>query len=188
MQTTVKGRRAFTLAELLIGMAISIILISIVYGLFHMLFWSRSRSNVIGLTRRSFVQKDAKSGVRRLTYRLREAIQILKPAAGTSSNELVFRDITNTDVRIIYLPAEKMVVSERDNAGTWVREKDPDTVSTASGPALIYWPVKVQNCQAIRFTVLSGSCVTVQAALESEGTVGSLLTVVKLRNAGKAYQ
>ena len=183
-----RRRRAFTLLEVLIGLAISAVLMGVVYGLFHLFFWSRSRSNIIGLTRRSSIQKDAKSGIRRLTYRLREAIQILTPAAGTSASELTFRDISNNDVRIIYLPAEKLVVSERDNAGTWVRETDPETVSTPSGPALVSWPVKVINCTAIRFTVLSGSCVTIQASLENEGAVGSLLTVVKLRNAGKAGQ
>lgn len=181
-------RRAFTLVELLVGVAISAMLIGIVYGIFHLFFWSRSRSNVTGLTKRSHIQKDAKAGIRRLTYRLREGIQILSPPAGTSAGQLVFRDISNNDVRIIYLPAEKKVVSERDQGGTWVRENDPETVSTPSGPALVSWPVQVLNCSAIRFTVLSGGCVTIQASIENEGAVGSLLTVVKLRNVGKAYQ
>jgi hypothetical protein len=101
---------------------------------------------------------------------------------------LTFRDISNHDVRLVHLAAEKKVVSERDVNGTWVREVDPETVSTAKGPALVSWPIQIANCTAIRYTVLSGGCVTVQAAIESEGRVGSLLTVIKLRNVGKAYQ
>lgn len=183
-----KHNRAFTLVELLIGMAISAVLIGVVYGLFHLFFWSRSRTNVIGMGRRSHIQKDAKAGIRRLTYRLREGIQILSPPAGTSASELTFRDISNADIRIRHVPAEKKVVSERDQNGTWVREVDPEMVATPTGPALVSWPVQVLNCNAARFTVISGSCVTIQASIENEGTVGSLLTVVKLRNAGKAYQ
>ena len=119
---------------------------------------------------------------------MREAIQILSPPAGTSAAELVFRDISNNDVHIIYLPAEKKVVSERSENGAWVREQDPEMVQTPSGPALVSWPAQVLNCTGIRFTVLSGGCVTIQAGIENEGALGSLLTVVKLRNAGKAYQ
>lgn len=184
----VQRGQAFTLVELLVDLAISSMLIGIIYGLMHLFFWSRSRSNVVGLTHRSHIQKDAKAGIRRLTYRLREGIQILSPQAGTSSSELVFRDISNYDVRIKHLPAEQKVISERDTNGTWVRETDPEMFGTPSGPALVSWPVQILNCSAVRFTVLSGGCVTIQAAIESEGTVGSLLTVVKLRNVGKAYQ
>jgi prepilin-type N-terminal cleavage/methylation domain-containing protein len=180
-------RRAYTLVEVLVAMGLVSVLLGGAYGVFHLLFSSKSRSNLHGLTRRSFVQKDAKSGLRRLSYRLREGIQILSPVGGTSANELVFRDLTNSEVRLRHIPAERKVVSERNVDGTWVQETDPDFVNTSGGRMVASWPVLIQNCTDIRFTAISPDCVTVQASLEWEGQVGPLLTVVKLRNSALGY-
>lgn len=179
-------RRGFTLAEVLVALAITSVVLGIIYGLFHFFFASKSRSNLTGLTRRSFIQKDAKAGVRRLTYRLREGTQILSPPAGTTGEELVFRDIQNTDVRLRRIAAENRVVSEIYQNGAWVRETAPATVQTAAGQLPVCFPVQVSNCSAMRFTPLSGGSVVIEASIENEGTTGSLLTLVKLRNVNKA--
>lgn len=179
-------RRGFTLVEILVAVGLVSALLGAVYGVYHLLFANKSKSNVAGLTRKSFVQKDAKSGLRRLTYRLRESIQVLSPLPGATASELVFRDLTNTDVRLRHIPAEKRVVSERRVGGAWVQEGEPDFVNTSSGAMVASWPVIIQNCSDIRFTTIAPDCVTVQASLEWEGQVGPLLTLVKLRNSALA--
>lgn len=179
-------RGAYTLVEVLVGLALGALVLGIIYGLFHFFFFSRSRSNLTGLTRRSFIQKDAHAGVRRLTYRLREATQILGPPPGTTSDELVFRDIENVDIRLRRIAAENRVVTERSVNGAWERETRPVNVATGAGQLPVSFPVDVLNCPSIRFTVISAGSVVVEASIESEGTLGSLLTLVKLRNVNRA--
>ena len=65
-------RRGVTLVEILVGMALAAIAFAIIYEVMHLFFGTDSRNNVMGITKRSFVQKDAKTGLRRLVYRLRE--------------------------------------------------------------------------------------------------------------------
>ena len=180
-------RRGFTLVEVLVAVGLVSVLLGAAYGAFHLLFANKSRNNLHGLTRRSFVQKDAKSGLRRLSYRLREAIQILSPAGGTSATELHFRDLTNSEIRLRLLPDKHLVISERNVNGAWVRETEPDYVDTSSGRMVASWPVEVQSCTDIRFTAIAPDCVTVQASLEFEGQVGPLLTVINLRNSAMGY-
>lgn len=181
-------RRGFTLVEMMVALALVSILLGAVYGISHLMFSSKSRSNLTGMTKRSFVQKDAKSGLRRLTYRLREAIQILSPEGGKSAPELVFRDLTNSEIRLRLIADQKRVISERKVGAAWVAETDPDYVNTTTGGRMVAsWPVVIQNCTDVRFTAIAPDCVTVQASLEWEGQVGPLMTVVKLRNAQLGY-
>lgn len=182
-----RTRAGFTLVEVLVAMSVAIALLAVVYGILHLLFNAGSRSSLTGLTKRSFIQKDAKAGVRRLMYRLRESIQVLSPAPGTSASELVFRDITNAEIRLRRIPAEERVVSEHLVNGAWVEEVQPATVDTGSGPVPATWPVAIRSCRSIRFSALAPDSVSVQATLASEGALGSLMTVVKLRNARQAY-
>jgi len=179
--------RATTLVEILVGLALVSITMGLAYGFMHLMFWSHSRFNLTGLTRRSFLQKDAKAGIRRLIYRLREGIQILSPAPGTSSTELVFRDVLNQDIRLRQDATGNRVISERSVGGAWVLETEPTLIQTDNGQIPASWPVLVSNCPSIRFTAIAGDCVTVQASLVFEQEMESLLTVVKLRNAQQAY-
>lgn len=181
-------RRGYSLIEVLVAISLVGVLLGSLYGVSHLMFSSNSRSNLSGMTRRSFVQKDAKSGLRRLTYRLREAIQVLSPEGGRSAPELIFRDLTNSEIRLRHLPAEKRVISERNEGGAWKIETEPDFVNTTSGAKVVAsWPVVIQNCTDIRFTAIAPDCVTIQASLEWEGHTGPLMTVVKLRNAEMGY-
>lgn len=180
-------RKAFTFVEIMIVVILSSVLIVVIYNLFHALFGNRSRSNLANLTKRSFLQKDARSGVRRIAYRLRESIQVLSPSPGTTSSELVFRDVTNAEIRLRHDVAAKKVVSERLVEGNWVEEKEPMNVSTGSSSTPVSWPVQIQSCSSIRYTAMSPTCITVQASLELEGQVTPLLTVVKLRNHRLAF-
>lgn len=181
-------RRGYSLIEVLVAISLVSVLLGSMYGVSHLMFSSNSKSNLTSMTRRSFVQKDAKSGLRRLTYRLREAIQVLSPEGGRSAPELIFRDLTNSEIRLRHLPAEKRVISERNVNGSWQLESEPDFVNTPSGGRMVAsWPVVIQNCSDIRFTAIAPDCVTIQASLEWEGHTGPLMTVVKLRNAEMGY-
>ena len=179
--------RGFTVVEVLVALAVIVGLLAAVYGVMHLLFGSGSRSNLANLTKRSFIQKDAKAGFRRLMYRMREAIQVLSPQPGTSSDELVFRDITNAEIRLRWVAAEQRVISERRESGAWVEEVVPATIQTGSGPLPATYPVLVRNCRSIRYAALGPDAVSVAAVIESEGSLGSMMTVVKLRNARQAY-
>lgn len=179
-------RGGFTLVEACVGLLLVSILLGIAYGILHLMFFSSSRSNLTALTRRSFIQKDEKVGWRRLTYRLREGIQILSPLPGTTAAMLEFRDFTNLQVRVRHLPDQNKVISERFET-TWTPEVDPVSIDNGGRSIPVSWPIAISNCTAIRFTAMSADCVVVQATLQSEGQLGPLLAVVKLRNSGQAF-
>jgi hypothetical protein len=180
-------RRGHTLVETLVAAAIATLVIGMAYAVLHHFFFAGSRGSLPVLSLRSSLQKDTKVGVRLLTYRLREAIQILSPPAGTAADELVFRDVTNADVRLRHIAAERRVISERLVGGAWVRETDPVALGAADRPVPASWPVRVGSCVGIEYTVLSGSAVAIRACLEAEGQLSSFVTVVKLRNTGRGY-
>lgn len=179
--------RGFTLVEMVIALALASLLLVVAYEILHLLLGGKSRSSLTSIALRSFVQKDARAGVRRLTYRLRESVEILDPPPGRMASHLVFRDGTNREVRLRHLPAERRVISERLQEGNWVEEKEPLQIATRSGEVPVDWPVVLVNCVSIHFTVLSPSAVTVHASIAHEGQIGPLLTVIKLRNSRIAY-
>lgn len=182
------SKRGFTFVEAMIVLVLFSLLLGILWGIYHFFFGGSSRNNMINLSRRNMLQQDAKSAMRRLLYRLRESVQIMSPTPGTSSNELTFRDITNTDLRLRHIPEQKLVISERFEGGSWVAEQKEEVVDTGTGGSMpVSWPVTIQNCVSIRYTAISPDCVTVQASLEMEGQITPLLTVIKLRNSGLSY-
>lgn len=172
--------------EVLVGAALVSGLLAMIYGAFHLFFSDKSRHSVTNLTKRSFIQKDAKAGLRRLIYRLRESIQILEPEPGKGGTELVFRDILNRKVRVRRDGTQNRMVSEILIASNWVEERNPESVTSGSTSLAATWPIWMPNCTDLFFTVLSPECVAVEASLISEGQPGSLTTVIKLRNAGVA--
>ncbi|MBI4862401.1 MAG: hypothetical protein HY815_19405 [Candidatus Riflebacteria bacterium] len=178
-----RGSRGTTVLEVLIGTAILAALVAACYGVMNLLFSTRSRHSLTSMTRRSFVQKDARAGFRRLIYRLRESIQVIDPAPGTGGPTLTFRDITNQKIRIRLDGSQSRVLSEKEVAGTWAVETAPTLVQAGADALPASWPVAMLNCTAIHFSVLSPECVSVVATLVSEGQSGSYMTVIKLRNA-----
>lgn len=186
-------RRGYTIVEVLSALAIAIAMAGVVLTAWKSLFNTASRHSVTGITRSSFSQKDAKVGVRRMMYRLRESIQVLSPLPGKSGDTLQFQDITNSSVRIRLEPTERKVVSEHkvyDKAtktSRWVRENAPDEIVIGGKVTVASWPVAMPNCTALSFTVISPECVAVEATVEADGQARLVLTVVKLRNANIAY-
>ena len=180
-------RRGYSLIEVVAATVIAALMAGIALAAWRALFNPDSRHSVTGLTRGSFSQKDARAGVRRLMYRLREGIQILEPRPGTSGSALLFRDVTNKDVRVRLEPAEKRVVSEIRRSGAWVREDRPVEVDVAGKKTPASWPVQMLNCTALSFTVLSPECAAVEATVVADGQPRLVMTVVKLRNANLGF-
>lgn len=180
-------RRGLTLVETLVAAAIGVLVLFILYRMVHTVLSPESRHGLGALTARSSMQKDAKAGLRRAIYRLREAIQVLEPEPGQGGTELVVRDITNARVRLRRMPQEDRLVSERLVAGRWEVETRPDLRPMGSSQFSATIPVSMHGCTSLHFTVLSPECVVMEAGLESDGHVGACLTVIKLRNAGLAY-
>jgi len=180
-------RRGYTFIEVLTALVIATAMAGTVLMLWHSLFNGDSRHSLTGITRSSYTQKDAKSGVRRLMYRLREAIQILSPAPGKSGDTLQFQDVTNSSIRIRLEPTEHRVISEVLRNNQWVRETSPDEIDVGGKKQAASWPVTMPNCSALRFTVISPECVSMEATVEADGQARLVVTAVKLRNANIAY-
>lgn len=180
-------RRGITLVEVLTGLAVTALALSLAYGMSHQLFGTGSRNNLASLTKRSFLQKDAKVGLRRLIYRIRESIQVLEPLPGRGGDALVLRDITNKKLRIRRDPAEKRLVSEVFANGAWTQETAPVEVPVDGASLPASFPVYMPNCSAVAFTTQAPDCVAIQLSAAADDLVGSFMTTVKLRNARLAY-
>lgn len=181
------SRHGTTIVEVLVAAFIAGLVLVVVYGAMRLLFWSGSTYNLMGTTRQSFVKSDAKAGLRRLMYRIREGIQVLSPEPGRSGTELIFRDLLNDRVRVRLEPAQRRVVSEKSSGAGWAIETDAKSMQTGTGAVAATWPITVNNCRGIRFTTHSPECVAIEAEIDHEGLSGSLMTVIKLRNAGIAF-
>ena len=180
-------RQAYTFVEVLTALVIATAMASIVLALWRSLFNADSRHSVTGITRSSYTQKDAKAGVRRLMYRLREGIQITDPQPGKSGDALEFQDVTNSRIRIRLDPADHRVISEAQRNNQWVRETAPDEVDVGGRKQPASWPVTMPNCTALKFTVVSPECAAMEATVEADGQTRLVVTAVKLRNANIAY-
>lgn len=180
-------RRGYTFVEVLVALALATVMASAVLALWRSMFNADSRHSVTGLARSSATQKDAKAGVRRLMYRLREGIQILEPPPGKSGEVLEFQDVTNSSVRIRLEPSEHRVISEVHRRGQWVRETAPEEIDVGGRKQAASWPVTMPDCTALRFTTLSPECAAVEATVESDGQPRLVMSVVKLRNANIGY-
>jgi prepilin-type N-terminal cleavage/methylation domain-containing protein len=180
-------RRGYTLMEVITAAVIATVMAGFAFGAWRTLFNPDSRHSITGLTRASFSQKDARAGVRRLLYRLREGIQILEPPPGKSGPALMFRDVTNKDVRVRLDADARRVISEVRSRTGWTREDRPIEVDVAGTKLAASWPIQMLNCTALSFTVLSPECVAVEATVEADGQPRLVMTVVKLRNSNLAF-
>ena len=180
-------RRGVTLVEALVGLAVSLLALGLAYAISHQLFNAPGRHSLAAMMGRSAIQKDAKVGLRRLIYRVREAIQVLEPLPGHGGDALVVRDITNKKLRIRRDPATSKLVSEISNGGAWTVESGPVEVPVDGASLPASFPVHMGNCNAVQFTALAPDCVVVQLAVASDDQVESFMTTIKLRNARLAY-
>lgn len=168
-----------TLVEVCVAAGVGTLVLSMVWGFLHLLF-SGHRWDVTGMTRRSFMQKDVRPGLRRLVNRVSEAVEILEPAAGTTAREVVVRALTGERVRVRCDRGE--LISEREDGGGWVREVAPIVVDTAQGPQPVGAPVEMRSVTAASFTVLAPQSMLVDVTLEQAGQREHYLTAIETRN------
>ena len=180
-------KRGVTLVEALVGLGIAMLALSLAYGISHQLFAGAGRHTLAAMMGRSAIQKDAKVGLRRLIYRVREAIQVLEPLPGRGGDTLVVRDLTNKKLRIRRDPATAKLVSEVSAGGGWTIETQPVDIAVDGASLPASFPVQMSNCNAVQFTVLAPDCVVVQLSVAADDQIGSFMTTVKLRNARLAY-
>ena len=181
------SRRAFTLVEGLVGTCLLVLVMGIAYGVMHQLFGTSSRHNLAGMTAHSAIQKDAKIGIRRLMYRLRESIQVLEPLPGRGADTLVVRDITNNKLRIRRDAAQNRLISETFTNGAWVQETAPVQVTVGAGSLPASFPVYMSNCASVWFSALAPDCVVIQLGVAGDQLVEQYMTTIKMRNARMAY-
>lgn len=180
-------RRGVTLVEALVGTAVALLALVLAYGISHQLFSGPGRHSLSAMMGRSAIQKDAKVGLRRLIYRVREAIQVLEPLPGRGGDTLVVRDITNKKLRIRRDPDSGRLVSEVSAGGGWTVETASIDIPVDGASLPASFPVQMSNCNSVLFTVLAPDCVVVQLSVSADEQIGSFMTTVKLRNARLAY-
>jgi hypothetical protein len=168
-----------TLVEVCVAAGVGTVVLSIAWGFMHLLF-SGHRWDVFGMTRRSFMQKDVRPGLRRLFNRASEAVEILEPAAGTTAGEVILRALTGERVRVRCDRGE--LISEREENGGWVRELAPIVLDTAQGPQPVGAPVEMRSVRAASFTVLAPQAMLVDVTLEQAGQQENYLTAIETRN------
>ena len=180
-------RRGVTLVEVLVGMVVMLLALALAYGVSHQLFGTRSRFNLASMMGRSAIQKDAKVGLRRLIYRIRESIQILEPLPGRGGDTLVVRDITNKKLRIRRDAAAQRLVSEVSAGAGWTVETTSVDIAVEGASLPASFPVYMPNCNSVNFTVLAPDCVVVQLSVSADDQIGAFMTTIKLRNSRLAF-
>jgi len=156
-----------TVIELCVGAGIGFLALSIAWGLFHMLFAGK-RWDVAGMTHGSYMQKDARPGLRRLMRCVNEAVEVLEPAAGASGPELMLRALTGARLRIRVDPDTRSLISEREQGGAWVAD-DESTV-------------RMRGCAGANFAVIAPHVVTAVVTLEQAGLQQPYSMTLETRN------
>jgi prepilin-type N-terminal cleavage/methylation domain-containing protein len=162
-----RRRNAFTLVEVSMALAIGLLVFMLAYGLLRFISTGKSRWDVIGMTRRSYMQKDARPGLRQLMHLVQDAVAVVEPEPGKSSEELVVQTLDGRRVRVRREPALGALVSEQDQGGVG--------------------PVAVGGCAAVRFTAASAHSVTAALTLENGGQTENFLTIIEARNGHADY-
>ena len=174
----VDRRRGFTLVEILIAAGLSTMVIGGAWMLFGTLMGGgNNKASAIHLTAESFLRQEALTGIRALTRRLQESIQILEPQPGRSSSTLIFKDLIN-ERTVLTIQNGALVGLDGEGA------MEPQRTLTANGKAFNPTrPIKIPGCSEALFTVLSPTCVTVQLTFAGDGDKqAQIVNTVHLQN------
>jgi len=181
-------RHGLTLVEVLVAACVMSVVILMLYNAVRFFFSRQSKSSLITMTDRAFANHDLRYGLRQLMMRVREGTKIISPLPGSSSNELVLRDLLNHKIRLRIDPASKRLISELFLQGEFLPETLPFEVTTPEGDNIIVTrPIKIPACSSAAFTTLSPSCVVVSLTVASGHVEESWLTSIHLRNFRMAY-
>lgn len=163
-------RRGFTLIEVIMAMAVSVLVISAAWSVFSAMMGRSGKTNVVTLTADSFLRQDAVDAIKSLTRRLQESIQVLEPRPGQSGSSLLFRDILNNEIKL----------EVKDGALLSFRGDQEETVPAelmANGkPFTPAKPIRIPGCVEATFTALTPTCVSL--SLTFKGDTDKKLSVV----------
>lgn len=169
--------------EILIAMSLIALILGGVYGWIHLAAGSRPGS-ISQRTSLSYLRQDVRLGLEKLVARLEASIEILSPEPGNAGAELIFKDLLNTDTRLALDPATGELGSYSRRSGAWMRETDVVSLTTEDGSSFAspVQPLRIRECQAVVFKVFSPTLVNVELTLGGQGSSGTLVTLVHLRN------
>ncbi|MBI4870738.1 MAG: hypothetical protein HY814_04135 [Candidatus Riflebacteria bacterium] len=172
---------SYTLVEVAVAAAVALVLIGLAWALFTGFMVKRNKpSGVVSLTADSFLRQEARDGLKVLTERLQESIQVLEPTPGHTATELVFRDVLNNTVRVSAEPTRRLLLA----VGADGTEEDAPVPMQAGGSTFYPMkPIRIRGCVASAFTAVSPTCVIALLTFADEADRrGTLQTTIRLRN------
>ena len=169
-------RRGMSLFEMLMGLALLVLLFTLIWSLWGTLTARSSRLNLVTGASRTMVQQQSRQAIRKLFYRLQEGIQILEPLPGGSANALVFRDILNNTIRLRLDRNKNMVITERLKDRTF--ELETPELSTSAFDK----PIQVASCKAVTFTTITPTTVLVAFTTADSQIADSFMAIISLAN------
>ena len=168
----------FTIVEALISIALFSVLCVVLWGILGQFVGRSSRLSVTTGAARSMVQQQSRQTIRKLFYRLQEGIEILQPLPGHSSSSIEFKDLLNRKVRLRHDAQDQVVVTEREQGGIYVPERDLADNST------MVQLIEIRDCTEVVFTTLTPTTVFVSFTTRDNDIGDSFLSIVHLKNSG----
>lgn len=182
MTRRMRGRGAFTVAEIVIVCAVVSLIFFVLYQFLHSVFSSR-RQSVVRMTGASLLRQDARLALEKLLDRLEEGIEITAPAPGAEGPALQFRDLLNHPTRLA-LNAGDLVTQVPSGAG-WRSETAGATVATEDGQVYApVRPVKIPQVAKVNFRVMSPNFVVIELTIDDGGRTVTIVAPARLRNPG----
>lgn len=180
-------RRAFTLVEIIVAMAVLCILVGCVFALTHLFFSGgpRGESGVSGQITASFVRQDIRMALQKLVDRLQEGVELTVPGPGETGRILEFQDVLNNSIRVARDAASGSLLSWRlARGGTRPPEPEDVTYLPLAGrePYAVTRPVLIRDVESVVFTAVSHDLVVIDLTIREGSRRASLLTQVRLRN------
>ncbi|HOT78103.1 MAG TPA: prepilin-type N-terminal cleavage/methylation domain-containing protein [Candidatus Wallbacteria bacterium] len=158
------GRRAFTMVETMISIALFSMVITVGFYIFN--YFSKK---IPGLNEEVAVQRVYRTADQLLEKRLARAVEIIEPSPVKTLGYVKFREL---DGRIVVLKAENGALASFDAAG--VPEKADEEI----------YPVYIKNVESVNFTALSYGALMIGIKFKNSGEKdysGSIF-VVRFKN------
>ncbi|MBF0499312.1 MAG: type II secretion system protein [Candidatus Riflebacteria bacterium] len=166
-------RRAFTLVELLIGLAILGMLFATGFKAWQ-LFSGQQAEN---LSKRLILQMEARKAFLNLSKQLQEGIEIVSPRPGTTIPYLVFKDYLN-NVRMVYLEEDPVRTRSEKRPIYRALMVIRDSTSGITGqPSLL-----MEHVVKLNFTSHSTSGILVTCTLHGGSGDFGLINFIRLQN------
>lgn len=159
-------RRAFTLVEVMIGIAVFLILLNVLSAIFS--FGDRSSRRI---TAQLSLQQESRKALVRLMREVQEGMEVLRPAPGTTLPYALFTDKLGR-VRWLYL--KPSTVRGAKTFELWMYTR---TLDQPIPPEQV-----LGNIRSAAFTAVSEGALQVNVTLAEDDQSLPLLTTIRLRN------